>query len=400
MLTAITNARLVLPEGIVPGSLLIEDGIILAVGRMIPPRDAHEINIHGQFVGPGFVDIHCHGGGTAHGYEDPAKAAAHHLAHGTTTLLLSLAYTQPESVWFDGIRRIRAAIGCLPGNLTGIHFEGPYTNPHFGASSHKAWSIDRSVYEALLDAANGLVYQCTYAPEMPGARGFAQAVRSRGITLAVGHTDLSPAVLETALADGVTLVTHLFDAMGCYLGNDSVNQTGIIQDTAADAVLACDDLYYEIICDSRAVHVKPSNLRLAYRLAGPDKLILITDATVQAYSPRDFPSEDKRSSSDLNYNEAGELSGSWLTMDEACRNMAQYTRASLPELFQMAATNPARAISLDDKVGSLESGKEANMIICDESMQIHEVYLRGQAVFDPEKSGSVMPMNQHLLERI
>ena len=380
MITAITQVKIVRPDGIVNGTILMENGRLLAAGRVLPPQDAMVHDAHGQYAGPGFVDIHCHGGGTELGHEQPQEAAAHHLAHGTTSLLLSLAYSLTKEQWIEGISKIKAAMNKPRTSLAGIHFEGPDTNPRYGARARLAWQIDRADYRMLFELAKGLVRQCTYAPELDGARDFARYVRSLGITLAAGHTEMSPAVLAEAIADGVTLVTHLYDAMGCHLGNDSVRQTGIIQDSAADAALAQDGLYYELICDSRAVHVKPANLKLACRAAGPDRLILVTDATIQAHNPADYPAADPRSSVDLNYNAEGELSGSCLTMDQACRNMKKHTGASVTDLFQMAAANPARATGLYASVGSLEPGKQANLVLCDANINLSAVYLDGQRI--------------------
>lgn len=380
MLQAIVNGKLVLPTGIEEGSLLMEGGKILATGSLLPPKEARIIDAKGAIVGPGFVDIHCHAGGTGLGHLEPAVAARHHLQYGTTSLLLSLAYNLSKEAFFEGIRRIRLAMDQEKTNLTGIHFEGPYTNRKYGARSDLAWDMHREDYVALFEEAQGLVYQCTYAPEREGARAFARYVRERGVKLAAGHTEMSPDQLRQAMEDGVTIITHLFDAMGCHLGNDSVQQTGIIQDTAADAALSEEGLFLELICDSRAIHVKPANLRLALRTAGPDHVVLITDATIRPHEPQRYAKDDVKSSPDLNFNEAGQLSGSRLTMDQACRNMMHYTGASLADLFRMASSNPARAIGIDHEVGSLEPGKRANLVFVDEGMNLSDVYLDGKQV--------------------
>ncbi len=380
MLQAIVNGKLVLPTGLEDGTLLMEGGNILATGSLLPPKEARIIDAQGAIVGPGFVDIHCHAGGTAQGHLEPAGAARHHLQHGTTSLLLSLAYNLSKETFFEGIRRIRSAMEQEQTSLTGIHFEGPYTNRKYGARSELAWDIHREDYVALFEEAQGLVYQCTYAPERDGARDFARYVRERGVKLAAGHTEMSPDQLRQAMADGVTIITHLFDAMGCHLGNDSVSQTGIIQDTAADAALTEPGLFLELICDSRAIHVKPANLRLALRAGGVDHVVLITDATIRPHDPERYAAGDIKSSPDLNFNEAGQLSGSRLTMDQACRNMMHYTGAGIADLFRMASTNPARAIGIDHEVGSLEPGKRANLVFVDEHMNLSAVYLNGKQI--------------------
>ncbi len=166
--------------------------------------------------------------------------------------------------------------------------------------------------------------------------------------------------------------------MGCHLGNESVKITGIIQDTVSDAVLAVGDrVYCEIIADSLAIHVKPANLKLVYRCIGPERTILITDSTIARLDQSGFGKDDIRSAPDLNFNLSGGLSGSKLTMEMAARNFVKYTGATIPEIVKMASENPAKAVGIYDEAGSLEPGKLANIILFDDELKIHKVYLRG-----------------------
>jgi N-acetylglucosamine-6-phosphate deacetylase len=241
----------------------------------------------------------------------------------------------------------------------------------------------REAYEELFDEARGIIRQCAYAPERPGApdiEEFEDFLSKRGITMAVGHTEMSPPELNRAVSKGASIVTHLFDAMGCWRGNESISCTGVIQETAAEVALAKKGLYYELICDSLGVHVKPANLRLAYRAAGIDNLIIITDSTIQEHRPEDYPPWDMRSAKDLNFNHLQQLSGSRLTMEMSAQNFRRFTGASVAEVFAAASRNPAKAVGIYDKVGSLEAGKEANFIFCDENIAVRSIYLRGNPV--------------------
>lgn len=380
MVTSIINARIVYPESISDGNVIMENGKILAAGRVLPPRGALVIDAKGSYAGPGFVDIHCHGGDRYTACDNPAEAAKYHLYFGTTSQVLSLGYGLSKENFFSGIENIKMAMEELDTNIIGIHFEGPYINPKYGVSSEKAWKMEKKDYQKMFLMAKGIVLQCTYAPEILGIETYECYVKDQNAVLAVGHTEMSPEILDRAVRNGAVIVTHLFDAMGCHLGNDSVSCTGIIQDTAADAVLARDDLFSELICDSRAIHVKASNLRIAYKALGADKLILITDASVLNHNPSKYSLDDIRSSPDLNFNEAGVLCGSRLTMELACQNMKHYTNAGVLEIFKMASRNPAIALNIYENVGSLEAGKHANIILCDENMVISEVYFKGQPI--------------------
>jgi N-acetylglucosamine-6-phosphate deacetylase len=145
--------------------------------------------------------------------------------------------------------------------------------------------------------------------------------------------------------------------------------------------LAIPGLYYELICDSRGIHVPPYCARLALRTAGEDHIILITDCVCRvSHDPADYPSEDKMSATDLNFNEVGGLSGSRLVLSGACANFIRYAGADVRVAFKCAATNPARALGLDDRIGSIEPGRDANILFVDDAFQVQKVIFRGEEI--------------------
>lgn len=383
---AIIHAKAVTPGGIVENAtLLLADGCIQAVGTDLEiPRDAEVIDANGMWVGPGFVDIHLHGDGTdARWEDDPVTVAAHHLRHGSTTMVAHLPYTLPKQELLDVTKNIQRLLdeGKMP-NVWSVGFEGPFINPKQGASSEKCGrnGTDPDEYIPLYEACHGKVAHWMYAPEMDPTGQFGDFLRQKGVVASIGHTQASPAQIRAAVDRGASMVTHLYDAMGCHLGNESVGITGIIQETAADGCLACPELTYEIIPDSLGIHVKPTNMKIVYQFAGPRRICIITDCTECNYDPADYPKEHFRSTPDLNFNEAHELSGSRLTMDQAFRNFGKHTGAPVADLFQMAATTPARAIGIDHLTGTLAPGKWANIVILDEALQLQKVILRGTEV--------------------
>jgi len=380
---AIVNAKLVLEGGRVEcGSLLMENGRILAVGNFIPPKDAEIIDAHGLYAGPGYVDIHCHGGASYRSNENPGAMAAYHLRHGSTSMCATLGYSLSKEALLTGIDLIRAEMEKGGSNIIGIHFEGPYTSTKRGARADLAWGdVDPADYEPVFEKADGIVRQVTYAPERPGVEQFEKYISEKGYVMAVGHTDMSPAELDRAVAAGATNVTHLFDAMGCWRGNDSIKETGVIQETAAEVALAKEGLYYELICDSIGMHVKPINLRMTYRLAGPERIVLVTDSTVHPQIDISvFPPDDPRRAPDLNFNDRLQLSGSKLTTEMAAKNMLKHVGAAPEHIFMMASENPAKVVRAFDEVGSLAVGKKANVILCDEHMNISAIYFEGEPV--------------------
>ena len=383
---AILHGKTILFDTIIDdGAVFYENGRIFAVGeagRLPLPAGVEVIDAGGMIVGPGFVDIHCHAGGTCNMDKDPAGAAAHHLRCGTTSLCATLGYNLSFPEVFSGIDRVRAAMEQgTPGNLIGIHFEGPYVSPNQGPNHAKALPIVESDFEEFGRRAHGLIRQWMYPPEQPNSEALEAYFRKHGIVSAIGHTDAPPERIEKAAQAGATIVTHMYDAMGCWRGDESVQETGIIQETVADGALLVDSFIYEIICDSQAIHVKPANLQFIYKFAGPDRIALITDCFYRDYNPADYPKDHKRSAPDLNFTAEGALFGSTLSMDHAFRNFRRFTGAGLVDMFRMAAATPARAVHVFDRVGSIEPVKDADFVLMDPvSFDVRQVILKGQPI--------------------
>ena len=384
---AIVHAKVVLPDRVLEnGTVLINGQKIQAVGTDIElPAGTEVVDAAGCYVGPGFVDIHIHGSGIEKKRwpDDPESVAQYHLRHGTTAINACLGYSTPKQELIAQTKMIQSLIdsGKLP-SVYGVGFEGPYINPHEGANTEKndRCGPDEDEYTQLYEACRGHVLQWMYAPEMDRDGRFGDFLRDHNVVTAVGHTEASPAQIRAAVDKGATIATHLFDAMGCWRGTDSINETGIIQDTAADGCLICPELTYEIIPDSRGVHVKPANMKLTYMLAGPHRVAIITDCTTINYDPADYPPEDKHSAPDLNYNENGELSGSVLTMDRAFRNFMKHTGSSVIDTFLMAATTPAKAVRIDRVTGSVVPGKYADLVIMDSEFNLKQTIFHGEPV--------------------
>lgn len=384
---AIIHAKAVTPGGIVEDAVILhKDGIICAVGADLEiPANTEILDAGGKWVGPGFVDIHLHGDGFQTRWEDPNPegVAAYHLRHGSTTMVAHLPYTLPKQELLDVAKNIQKLLdkGKMP-NVYAVGFEGPFINPEQGASSEKCGrtGTDPEEYIPLYEACHGKVAHWMYAPEMDPTGQFGDFLREKGVVANIGHTQASPEQIRGAVDRGATMVTHLFDAMGCHLGNESVKVTGIIQETAVDGCLVCPELTYEIIPDSLGIHVKPTNMKFVYQFAGPRRICIITDCTQCNYDPADYPKEHFRSTVDLNFNEAHELSGSRLTMDQAFRNFGKHTGAGVEDLFLMAATTPANSIGIGHLTGSIAPGKWANFVILDEKLQLQKVILRGVEV--------------------
>ena len=376
---AIKNAKVVLEYGIIfDGVILIEDDRIINVGKaddVAIPDNAVCYDAAGAYVGPGFVDIHVHGGDGHFFYAEPEGAAQHFLNHGETTVLATLYYDVSRETFLDSIHRVKEAMvnGKAAKAIAGFYMEGPYMNPKYGASPEKnKWRgpILREDYQEILEAAGEYAKVWAVAPEREGIEPFVKDAKkvNPNTVFSVGHSEASPAQIRNLKKYGLCLQTHCMNATGRLDKYVGVRSCG-----PDEACMADRDMYAEVICDSCGIHVQPDMLRMIYEIKGADRMILISDSFV---SYEDSP-EDLRHITDLVFDANGLLSGSKLTMDIACRNLMQHTSCGICQAFLLASRNPARAIGLDNEVGTIEVGKKANLVFVDDLFHVKKVMLEG-----------------------
>ena len=374
----IRNAKVVLENGILSeGIIVIEGDRIAAVGTdntIDVPADAQIIDAGGAYVGPGFVDIHVHGGGGSMFHDAPEKAAHHFLSHGETTVLATLYYDLSKEQFLEAIDRIRAAMDTEAGaSIGGFYMEGPYMNPKYGASADKnCWKGDirPEDYKELVDRAGALVKVWAIAPEREGVEPFLAYARQINptVTIAVGHSEATPAQVQRLKKYGLTLQTHCMNATG--RKSDWLGTRGCGPD---EACMLDPDMYAELICDSMGVHVNPDLQKLILKVKGIDKVVLISDSFVSTE-----PSSDRLLNvTDLMFDRNGNLCGSCLTMDVICRNIMKHTGCSMVQAFLMASRNPAKALGMDHEIGTIAPGKKANLVFTDDAFRIRRVMLNG-----------------------
>lgn len=375
----IRNAKLVLENGILwDGALLIEGGRIRAAGSaasLPAPSEAEVIDAHGLYVGPGFVDIHCHGGGGAMFDTDPETAIRHFLRHGETTVLATLYYDLSFEQMLASIAHVQDVMAHSPAGkaIGGLYMEGPYMNPQYGASPEKnKWRgrIDPAQAAQIVRQAGSSVRVWAVAPEREGIEEFAAMAKQANpsVRFAFGHTQATPAEIYRLKPYGLCIQTHSMDATGAPCSIGGTRACG-----PDEACLYDPDIYAEVICDSCGIHVHPDMLRLLRRLKGEERLILITDSFVS----NERPPEALAHVTDLIYDANGGLCGSKLTMDVACRNMMTHTPAGICEVFRMGSLNPARAVGLGHEIGSIEPGKRADLVFVDDQFHVSRVMLGG-----------------------
>ena len=379
---AIINAELVMRDHLIPDAVLfIEDGKIAGFGEMRTtpiPEGCEILDAKGQYVGPGFVDIHSHAGGGIRFENDPLPAAKAHLAHGTTSVLATTNYlcTVPEYV--TNIEKIRKAMATPEGaNIAGIYMEGPYINPNFGSESHlNPWTggVLPEDYEPLLEAGADIIRVWTLGPEREGIENFVKAAKKANpeVVFTVGHSQASPEQIEKLVPYGLCIGTHHTNATGDLPKYPECR--GVCVDETVNYNSA---IYAEVISDSMGIHVDPYMQRLIRKIKGDDKIILISDQTdARVLNPAGF---EHITDINFTYMENGgiDISGSKLTLDIACRNWMKHTGASIVDAFKVASYNPAKVVGLTDR-GEIREGLRADLVITDHKMNVSTVILAGK----------------------
>lgn len=376
MSALVLTGKVVTGHGVLdPGWVEITDGRITGVGDGAPEiTGAHRA---AGWVVPGFVDIHCHGGGGAAFWDiepdNVARAVAAHRAHGTTTMLASLVSRPvPE------LASQTAALAELvqDGLIAGIHLEGPFLS---GArcGAHDPAVLRPPSAEAvrtLLDAGRGSVRMVTLAPELTGALDAVRELTGEGVLAAVGHTDATLDQAQAAVDAGATVATHLFNGMRPLHHREPGPIAALLED---------ERVTLELISD--LVHLHPKILRTIARYAGPDRAVLVTDAIAAAgagdgvYRVGGLEVEVRDGVSTLKGDD-GAIAGSTLTMDRAFRHFVQDAGLSVVEAVAATATRPARLLGLDGTTGALRPGLDADIVLLDDDLRISQVLHRGQPV--------------------
>lgn len=377
--TVLAGARVVLPSGVVEGGRIAIEGSRIVADTGPLPDDVVVGLAAGHTVVPGFVDIHNHGGGgasfTSGTAEDVLTGARTHREHGTTTLVVS---TVTETM--DTLIRQAGLLSEIveQGDIAGIHYEGPFISP-CRKGAHDEGLLrhpDPADVRKLVEAARGTAKMVTLAAELPGGIDSVRLLADLGVIAAIGHTDATYEQTVEAIEAGATVATHLFNAMPP-LGHRAPGPIA--------ALLEDERVTVELINDG--THLHPSVLELAFGTAGAGRVAFITDAMDAAgfgdglYDLGPLKVEVVEGVARLV--EGGSIAGSTLTMDTAFKRAVTLDGLSLTDTVRAVSTNPARLIGLADRVGSLEPGKDADLVVLDEGYDVVGVMRHGEWVVRP-----------------
>jgi len=380
------NTVVLTPREVIDGGAVVvsKDGRITHVGPADEaPRGAGlRTDLGGRLVVPGFIDVHVHGGnGIRFGSSDQIAQDLQFYSEwvaskGVTGFLCSIgaptaaALTQKVRVFADALDA-----GVEGAEVLGLHLEGPFLSKEKKGAMNPDWlrQPDRDEAKAVLRAGRGWIRQVTMAPELPGAGEVAALFREAGVVVALGHSNADYETASAALRGKFTHVTHTFNA-----------QRGLHHRApgVVGAVMASDNVTAELIADT--IHVHPAAMKVLLRCLGTDRVVLITDANAAAGLPdgtyglmtREITVKDGRATLP-----DGTIAGSTVTLDQCVRNIHQQVGVPLAEAVKMASLNPARAMGFAERLGSIAVGKDANLTVIDEDVNVTMSMVKGRVVY-------------------
>ncbi|MNZ52336.1 N-acetylglucosamine-6-phosphate deacetylase [compost metagenome] len=383
----IVNAQVVTPTGIIhDGAVHVLDGTIRYVGATSSLAQAgieigERIDAKGSYVLPGFIDIHVHGG-MLEDFSKPSQQGLDaitklHSSQGTTSMLAT-TMTMPKEVIEHVLAEVHEYMnGEMPyAQLAGVHLEGPFISPEWPGAQNPAHIVppNKEWVQQWEERFPGLIKQVTFAPEREGAHELIAYLRSKGIAAAAGHTDATYDEMMSAVDVGLHHVVHMFNAM---------TPLHHRKPGTAGAVLSTPAISAEIIADG--IHVHKAAIKLLASVKTNHNLVLITDAMSAAglgngeYMLGDLPVIVKDNVCTLKDSE-GTLAGSTLTMIRGFRYLVKEVGLSIEQASEAASGNPAKVIRINHLTGSIETGKQADLLLVDQNLDLQQVWIKGHAL--------------------
>jgi N-acetylglucosamine-6-phosphate deacetylase len=388
------NGNIITPKGIIHGGcMLVTDGVITAISeRDIDAPDAGEIDATGNYISPGFIDIHVHGGGGADFMDNTVDAfltiSQTHARYGTTAMVPTTLTSTKEDLLETLDIYDRANKNNTQGAaFLGMHLEGPYfALKQRGAQDPRyIRKPDPEEYKEIIAYSSSIV-RWSAAPELKGAIEFGKYLGSKGILAALAHTD---ATYEEALygyQNGYTLATHMYSGMSGVSRRNGFRVAGVIE-----AAFLIDAMDVEIIADG--IHLPAPLLKLVHKFKGAKKTALITDAMRGAGMP---PGESVLGNIHTGLKviiedgvaklpDRSAFAGSVATTNQLVRNMVNMAEVSLEEAIKMMTLTPATIMKHEGKKGSLTVGKDADVVIFDKDINVQLTMVQGNVVHEEEQ---------------
>lgn len=368
------NLKIYAEDGIIENGYIQFDEIIQYIGQ----GDIEGIDMKGYLLIPGFIDQHIHG---LSGYdvmdgtiESMEKIVSKLPLEGTTSFLATTMTETKEETKKVLMNLSEFHKNQTPGNseLIGIHLEGPFISEEYkGAQrSDVIQEVSIDLFDEIFNASSGLIKQVTLAPELEKSQELIRYMSLKGVVPSIGHTNASSKVTLDAIRNGARCFTHAYNAMS-KLHHRDIGAVG--------AMLLSEDSFAEVICDK--VHVSDEAIKLLYKLKGSEKTILVTDsmrAKLEGDGEFELGGQSVTVKNGVARLHDGSLAGSTLLMNEAIRNFIDITGANIQDIIKMSSENPAKLHGLFDRKGSIKVGKDADLLVVDNRLNIVSSYCKGK----------------------
>ena len=377
--TYLVNGQVYLGRRFRPATVCMEDGKLQVLEAPCPTSDGEVFDAAGLKLVPGFIDTHTHGavgvdvnGATA---EDLEKISIFMASKGTTAWQCSiLTDTREQTEWCIGEFLRHEKMEHSGADLVGIHLEGPFLAKEYKGAmpEHLLKKNDIPLVRHYQQLAGGKINYITISPELEGVQEMIPTLRELGIVVGIGHSGATYDQAMGAIAQGATVGTHVGNAMRLFHQHEPAIFGAILE----------SDVYCETICDGR--HLAPGSVRMYCKCKGLDRIVAITDSIMAAGLPDgDYHlgvNEVVVERGDAKLKSNGTRAGSTLTLDVALKNMLKWLPYTLEEILPTLSENPAKEMGLWDRKGSIETGKDADIVILDENNDVVHVFARGKQV--------------------
>ncbi len=387
----IINGKVITPYRIIQnGSILVDEGRIVGIepGDVLF-KDAEVLDANGMYVSPGFIDMHTHGAG-GHDFMDGTVnaflgAVEMHASHGTTSLVpTTLTSRMDELKHTLSIFKEASQKNESGSKMLGLHLEGPYFSmKQCGAQDPKyIHDPDPLEYEPIISESKDII-RWSAAPELNGAMAFGRFLTQHGILPSIAHTDAIYEDVVQAFENGFTHITHLYSAMSGVSRRNAFRYAGVIE-----SAFLIDELTVEIIADG--VHLPPSLLQLIYKNKGASRIALVTDSMRAAGMPEGTSILGSLSDGQNVIVEDGvaklldrtAFAGSVATAERLVRNMVSLAGVNLVEAVQMITSTPAKICNVFNQKGSVSIGKQADLVIFDQDINIKTTIINGRVILN------------------
>ena len=381
MFKQIINGRILTPQGwLEGGSVIVEDGKIAEVSNnSFVIEGAEVIDAKGCDIVPGGIEMHVHGGGGRdfmEGDEEAFRVAIDaHMQYGTTSIFPTLSSSTVPMI--EKACETCTKLMAEPDSpVLGLHLEGPYFNPKQAGAQIPEWikAPVKEEYEYLLEKWPCLK-RWDEAPELEGSHEFIKCCCKHGVLPSIGHTRAKYDEVAAANELGMTHATHFYNAMPVVYKNREFKETGTVE-----SIFALENMTVEMIADG--IHVPPVMLRMIYQIKGVERTALITDALACAASKDDTAFDPRVVLEDgvCKLADRSALAGSIATMDRLVRTCVQQAGIPMEDACRMISETPAKIMGVYDRKGSLEKGKDADIIFFDKAQELTFVVQMGRIV--------------------